>query len=60
MAMETVNDCLADKYICIGIKINEQLIGWIGLRPMYEKTWELHPMAISPKFKRKGYGKILL
>jgi ribosomal protein S18 acetylase RimI-like enzyme len=27
---------------------------------MYEKTWELHPLAIMPEFQRKGYGKILM
>jgi len=27
---------------------------------MYEKTWELHPMAIDVKYKGKGYGKILI
>jgi aminoglycoside 6'-N-acetyltransferase I len=59
-ALKTVNDCAADENICIGIKINDRLIGWVGLRPMYEKTWELHPLAISPKFQGKGYGKILM
>jgi hypothetical protein len=38
MAMETVSECLIGENICIGIKTNIQLIGWIGLRPMYEKT----------------------
>jgi len=59
-AEETVNECIEDGKICIGIKKEEELIGWIGLREMYEKTWELHPMAISTKYKGKGYGKILL
>ena len=59
-AKETVVDCIADDNICIGIKINSHLIGWIGLRPLYRKTWELHPVAIKPEFQRKGYGKILM
>jgi len=59
-ALKTVNECLADENISIGIKIEDRLIGWIGLRPMYEKTWELHPLAIKPEFRRKGYGKILI
>jgi aminoglycoside 6'-N-acetyltransferase I len=59
-ASDTVKECIADENICIGIKINKQLIGWIGLRPMYEKTWELHPLAILPEFQKKGYGKILI
>ena len=59
-AREAVNECIEDENICIGIKIDGQLIGWVGLRPLYEKTWELHPMAVSPGFQGKGYGKILL
>jgi aminoglycoside 6'-N-acetyltransferase I len=60
MALETVEEGIADENICIGIKINNQLIGWAGLIPMYKNTWELHPMAILPIFQGKGYGKILL
>ena len=59
-ASETVDECLAGENICIGMKIENELIGWIGLRPMYEKTWELHPLAIKPEFQGKGYGRILI
>ena len=59
-AIEEVNDCVSDENICIGIKANNKLIGWVGLRPMYKTTWELHPMAVSPEYQGKGYGKILL
>jgi aminoglycoside 6'-N-acetyltransferase I len=59
-ALETVNECIYGDNICIGIKVNNQLIGWAGLRLMYDKTWELHPMVIKPNFQGNGYGKILL
>ena len=59
-ALDTVNECTADGNIAAGLKLKSQLIGWAGLRPMYEKTWELHPLAIKPEFQRKGYGRILL
>ena len=59
-ALETVNECIAEENIAIGIKIKDKLIGWVGLRPMYEKTWELHPLAIKPEFQGKGYGRILM
>jgi aminoglycoside 6'-N-acetyltransferase I len=42
------------------MKIEGQLAGWTCLKPMYEKTWELHPMLIKPEFQGKGYGKILI
>ena len=65
MAWETVEFSISNENICIGLKVGNELVGWVCLRPEYEKikneeTWELHPFAISPKFKRKGYGKILM
>ena len=59
-AWEEVNECKDDQNICIGLKLENKLIGWLGLKPMYPKTWELHPMAVKPEFQGKGYGKILI
>jgi aminoglycoside 6'-N-acetyltransferase I len=59
-AVDEVNECVCGENICIGLNIDDQLIGWIGLRPMYEKTWELQPIAVKPEYQGKGYGKILL
>ena len=61
IAIETINESIVDGNICIGIKINKELIGWGCLRPDYcGNTWELHPFAISTKFQGKGYGQILM
>ena len=60
IALETVDECLEGEGICIGIKVDGELIGWVGLRPMYPKTWELHPLVVKTGFQGKGYGKILL
>ena len=59
-AEEELNECIKSENICIGIKIKNKLIGWVCLRPMYKKTWELHPMLIKTEFQGKGYGKILI
>ena len=59
-ALIEVNECIGEPNICIGIKNGNNLVGWAGLRPMYEVTWELHPMVIKNEYQRKGYGKILL
>jgi aminoglycoside 6'-N-acetyltransferase I len=59
-ALDEVGECIKGANICIGIKLENKLIGWAGLRPMYEKTWELHPMVIKKEFQGKKYGKILL
>ena len=59
-ATEEVEECIKEENICIGIKINGKLIGWAGLKPMYDKTWELHPIVIKKEFQGKEYGKKLL
>jgi len=60
-AIETVKELIVEENICIGLKINNELIGWGCLRSEYwGKTWELHPFAISTKFQGKGYGQILM
>ena len=59
-AFEEVDKCVDTENICIGIKINAKLIGWVGLRPMYEKTWELQPLVISNDYQGKGFGRILI
>ena len=59
-AIIEVNECIIEPNICIGIMIENELIGWVGLRPMYSVTWELHPMVIKKEFQGKRFGKILL
>jgi aminoglycoside 6'-N-acetyltransferase I len=39
---------------------NSELLGWIGLRPMYTKTWEMHPLAVSTQHQGLGIGRTLL
>ena len=59
-ALEEVNECVEEPNICIGIIERDNLVGWVGLRPMYDVTWELHPMVVKKEAQGKGYGKILL
>ena len=59
-AFDEVKECIEKPNICIGIKAGEELIGWTGIRPMYEKTWELHPMVIKKEYQGKSYGRLLL
>ena len=39
---------------------NSELLGWIGLRPMYTKTWEMHPLVVSTQHQGLGIGRTLL
>ena len=59
-AFDEVRECIDKPNICTGIKTGNELIGWAGIRPMYEKTWELHPVAIKKEYQGKGYGRALL
>ena len=59
-AKQEVLECIEKPNICLGICEKNKLLGWIGLRPMYEKTWELHPLAVRPEIQRKGIGKFLI
>ncbi len=60
VARQEVDECTAEPNICIGLCDGDVLLGWVGLRPMYEKTWELHPMAVSPRHQKHGVGRQLL
>ncbi|EMA4569887.1 AAC(6')-Ia family aminoglycoside 6'-N-acetyltransferase, partial [Klebsiella pneumoniae] len=59
-ATKEVEECIEKPNICLGIHENEKLLGWIGLRPMYKLTWELHPLVISTQYQNKGIGRLLI
>ncbi len=59
-AMQEVEECVDHPNLCVGLCEGEKLLGWIGLRPMYEKTWELHPLVVAPDAQRKGVGRLLI
>jgi aminoglycoside 6'-N-acetyltransferase I len=59
-ARKEVFECIQVPNICIGAFHKNSMVGWIGLRPLYEKTWELHPLVIDTKYQGMGIGKILI
>lgn len=59
-AINEIEECIEDPNITLGLCINDQLVGWAGIRPMYDKTWELHPLVVNPKFQNSGFGKKLM
>ncbi len=59
-AMGEVEACVDLPNVCVGLCEGERLLGWVGLRPMYEKTWELHPLAVALEEQRKGFGTLLV
>ena len=39
---------------------NGKVLGWIGLVFTYDHGWEIHPLAVDPKFQRRGIGTALI
>ncbi len=59
-AKREIKECTDKNFICIGCVENNELLGWAGLRPMYEKTWELHPIVVKHNHQHKGVGTLLI
>ncbi len=56
-----VGECCNAEYICIGLAQGDTLLGWAGLRPLYDQiTWELHPLMVAPSRHGRGIGSALL
>lgn len=60
-ARKEIKECCNKNYITCGLVENGELIGWAGLRLMYDNvTWELHPIMVKPPHQRNGAGSKLL
>lgn len=59
-AHQEVIECIQEPNICIGLCEGDVLLGWIGLRPMYQTTWEMHPLVVDLQYQRQGIGRTLL
>lgn len=61
--VKEVLECIEDPNICIGVydEANKgELCGWVGLRPLYPKTWELHPLIVKWEYRKMGVGRRLI
>lgn len=59
-ALAEVEECVDAPNFAIGLLEGGKLLGWVGLRPMYDKTWELHPLVVKTESQGKGIGALLL
>jgi aminoglycoside 6'-N-acetyltransferase I len=60
-ASKEVEECLVGERFCVGAATTQGVLaGWVGLRPMYERTWELHPMVVARDHQNRGVGHALL
>jgi aminoglycoside 6'-N-acetyltransferase I len=60
-ALEDMQDCLQDgRIIRVAVEEPGLVLGWIGARPAYSKSWELHPLVVRPDRQRQGIGRALV
>ena len=59
-ALEEVDECLEIGPTRAAIGADGGLLGWIGIRPMYSRVWELHPLAVAETARRRGIGRALV
>ncbi len=61
-ALDEVDECLSIDRICrIAVDENDDVIGWIGGISQYNgNVWELHPIVVDVKHRKKGIGRLLV
>jgi aminoglycoside 6'-N-acetyltransferase I len=61
-AREEVRERLGPEKVILGAFDGDGvLVGWIGGQPQYYgDAWELHPMVVDERFRRRGIGRLLV
>jgi aminoglycoside 6'-N-acetyltransferase I len=61
-AREELRECLDPEKVTLGAFGGDgMLVGWIGGQPQYYgDAWELHPMVVDERFRRRGIGRMLV
>lgn len=59
-ALKEVEECIQKPNIALGLQVDGKLVGWVGIRPMYEKVWELHPLVVESQSQKMGHGRELV
>jgi len=61
-ARAEVSECLNPEWIILGAFDSAGvLVGWIGGQPhYYGDVWELHPMVVDERFRRRGISRMMV
>lgn len=61
-AREELRECLNPEWIALGAFDGDGvLVGWIGGQPQYHgEIWELHPMVVDERYRRRGIARMLV
>lgn len=49
-----------ERYCFAALNDQGSMVGWIGCYHYYAKVWELHPLAVSHKYRHQGIGRMLV
>ena len=60
LAQDEVMHALAADRICLAIRAEEEILGWVGAIPGYSHAWELHPLVVRADVRRTGVGRALV
>lgn len=61
-ALKEVHECISEDRICrVAVDENDDVVGWIGGISQYNgNVWELHPIVVDVKHRKKGIGRLLV
>jgi aminoglycoside 6'-N-acetyltransferase I len=60
-ALREVYEMLDIERVCRTAWLEGKVVGWIGGIPQYDGlVWELHPLAVDPRYQRQGIGTALV
>jgi aminoglycoside 6'-N-acetyltransferase I len=58
---EVVEFLSPDRIARLALDERNQVLGWIGGNPLYDgNVWELHPLAVHPRYQGQGVGRALV
>jgi len=62
LAIDEVYESIGeDKISRVALNEQNEVIGWIGARSMYDgNVWELHPLVVKEEYRGKGIGRSLV
>jgi aminoglycoside 6'-N-acetyltransferase I len=59
-AQESVVGCLGPGMIARVLVVDDQVVGWVGIRHDYGSVWELHPLVVAAGFRGRGFARALV